>query len=96
MESVPRRARLGFKAAIGSVIGLWAVYTVIQTLSVVYDLAELWSGIVGFVPGLLAVGVLLAWLNGANMVQGGSEGFVAGAIAVYGYQLIKGILNPSE
>ena len=44
----------------------------------------------------LGVGVLLAWLNGGDLVQGGTEGFIAAAIAVYGYQFVKGFVNPSE
>jgi membrane protease YdiL (CAAX protease family) len=60
MQAKARRARLGRGAAVGIVILLWFVYTVLQTLSVVYKVAEIWSAIVGFVAGLLAVGVLLA------------------------------------
>ena len=44
----------------------------------------------------VGIGVLLAFLNGANMVTGGTEGFIAAAIAVYGYQLIRGFVNPKE
>lgn len=48
-----------------------------------------------YIPGplalaLIGVGVLLAWLNGADMVAGGIEGFLAAALAVYGYDMIRG------
>jgi membrane protease YdiL (CAAX protease family) len=58
--SVGRRVQIGRGAAVGIVLSLWLVYTVLQTLSVVYKVSEIWSAIVDFVPGLLAVGVLLA------------------------------------
>jgi membrane protease YdiL (CAAX protease family) len=59
MQAETRRARIGTKMAIGAVLLLWLAYTVIQTLGVVYGLAEIWASIVGLVPGLLAVGALL-------------------------------------
>jgi len=59
MHVETRRARIGERAVVGMVIGLWLVYTVIQTLSVVYKWTEIWSAIAGLVLGLLAVGALL-------------------------------------
>jgi hypothetical protein len=38
---------------------------------------------------LTGAGVLLAWLQGENMVAGGVEGFLAAALAVYGYELFE-------
>lgn len=43
---------------------------------------------------MVGVGVLLAYLQAADMVAGGLEGFMAAAFAVYGYETIKGIVNP--
>jgi energy-converting hydrogenase Eha subunit A len=43
---------------------------------------------------LTGVGVLLAWLQGQNMVTGGLEGFLGAALAVYGYQAIRGFVKP--
>jgi hypothetical protein len=52
-----------------------------------------------FIPGPLALalvgaGVLLAWLQGQNMVTGGIEGFLAAALAAYGYDAVKGFIKP--
>ena len=52
-----------------------------------------------FIPIPLAValcgaGVLLAWLQGTNPVDGGTAGIVAAALAVYGYQVVKGFIKP--
>ena len=41
------------------VLVLWLVYTVLQTLFVMGYASEGWSALLGFVPGLLGVGVLL-------------------------------------
>jgi membrane protease YdiL (CAAX protease family) len=60
MQAQTGRARIGERTAVGIVIGLWLVYTVLQTLSVVYKMDGIWSAIAGFVLGLLAVGVLLS------------------------------------
>ena len=60
MQEKTRRAWIGRDAAVGIVIALWLAYTVIQTLCVVFKVADSWAAAVGFVPGLLAVGVLLA------------------------------------
>ena len=43
---------------------------------------------------LVAVGVLLAWLQNQDMVQGGIMGFMAAALAVYGYEFVTGIIRP--
>ena len=42
-----------------SVLVLWLAYTVLQTLFVMGYASEGWSALLGFVPGLLGVGVLL-------------------------------------
>jgi len=46
--------------AVGVVVLLWLGYTVVQTLFVTEWVSEAWSAILGFVPGILGVGVLLA------------------------------------
>jgi membrane protease YdiL (CAAX protease family) len=46
--------------AVGLVILLWAAYVTLQTLSVVGRVSEGWNATLGFVPGLLGVGILLA------------------------------------
>jgi len=43
---------------------------------------------------LVGIGVLLAFLQSADMVAGGIEGMMAAALAVFGYQTVKGIVNP--
>jgi len=52
-----------------------------------------------YIPGPLAlvtigIGILLAWLQGQDLVAGGIEGFLAAALAAYGYDFVKGILKP--
>ena len=52
-----------------------------------------------YIPGPLALvtiglGVLLSWLQGQDMVAGGIEGFLAAALAAYGYDAIKGFIKP--
>lgn len=56
LTSRPARLRI----AIGIVILLWLAYTVLQTLSVMQYLSETLSAALGFIPGILGVGVLLA------------------------------------
>lgn len=46
--------------ALGAVVVLWAVYTLVQTLGVVGSLSEAWSVTLGFLPGILGVAALLA------------------------------------
>ena len=46
--------------ALAAVFLLWAGYTWLQTLGVVGALGESWSAVLGFLPGILGVGVLLA------------------------------------
>jgi membrane protease YdiL (CAAX protease family) len=46
--------------ALGGVMLLWSGYAVLQTLFVMGYFSEIWSAILGFVPGILGVGVLLA------------------------------------
>ena len=45
---------------------------------------------------LSGVGVGLAWLQGQDMVQGGIMGFMAAALAVYGYEFIDGFIKRPE
>ena len=46
---------------------------------------------------LVGVGVLLAWLQGQDMVQGGIMGFMSAALAVYGYKFVTGvIMRPAD
>jgi len=52
-----------------------------------------------YIPGplaliLVAVGVVLSWLQSQDMVAGGIEGFLAAALACYGYDFIKGVIKP--
>jgi membrane protease YdiL (CAAX protease family) len=54
------RASVKLTVALGAVILLWAGYTVLQTLFVIGCFGEVWSAILGFVPGILGLGVLLA------------------------------------
>jgi membrane protease YdiL (CAAX protease family) len=62
VSELPASSRTSVKsaAAVGVVILLWAGYTVLQTMSVMGRVSEVWSAIAGFVPGFLGVGVLLA------------------------------------
>jgi membrane protease YdiL (CAAX protease family) len=46
--------------AVGIVILLWLGYTTLQTLSVVGRVGEPWAALLGFLPGLLGAGLLLA------------------------------------
>ena len=48
----------------------------------------------GLAAVLIGAGVLLAFLQGQSMVDGGIEGMMAAAFAVFGYQGIKGIVKP--
>lgn len=45
---------------------------------------------------LVGVGVFLAWVQGADLVQGGIEGFIAAALAIYGYEFVTHVLRPSS
>jgi membrane protease YdiL (CAAX protease family) len=56
----PSRASVKPAVAVGAVILLWAGYTVLQTLFVIGYFSEAWSAILGFLPGILGLGVLLA------------------------------------
>ena len=51
---------MGSGIAVGVVVLLWLAYTVLQTVFVMQYLSEPWSAILGFIPGILGVGVLLA------------------------------------
>jgi membrane protease YdiL (CAAX protease family) len=56
----PDRKGLRSAIAVGVVILLWLGYTTLQTLSVVGRVGEPWAALLGFLPGLLGTGVLLA------------------------------------
>lgn len=62
MPPSPRssRIRIGPVVAVGVVILLWAGYSALQTLYVLGRVSEAASALLGFLPGLLAVGLLLA------------------------------------
>ena len=45
---------------------------------------------------LVGVGVLLAYLQGGDLVQGGIEGFIGAALAIYGYEFVTHVLNPGD
>ena len=62
MSEWPSYSRSSVKpaVAVGAVLLLWAGYTVLQTLFVMGHVSEAGSAILGFLPGLLGVGVLLA------------------------------------
>ncbi len=57
---ISSEAKVRPAVAIGAVVLLWLGYTVLQTLGVVGTVSEAWSAALGFLPGLLGVGVLLA------------------------------------
>ena len=42
---------------------------------------------------LVGVGVLLAWLQNQDMVQGGIMGFMAAALAVFGYEFVTEVIR---
>ena len=42
---------------------------------------------------LVGVGVLLAWLQAEDLVAGGIGGFMAAALAVYGYEFIHSVIR---
>jgi hypothetical protein len=45
----------------------------------------------------IGAGVLLAWLQSQDMVQGGIMGFMAAALAVYGYEFVTEVIKrPSD
>ena len=44
----------------------------------------------------IGVGVLLAFLTGNDMVAGALEGIVAAALAVYGYDTVKGFVKKED
>ncbi len=48
------------RVALALVFLLWAGYTLVQTLGAVGATSEAWSAVLGFLPGILGVGVLLA------------------------------------
>lgn len=58
--SEPLRRPISLGIAVGVVIFLWLAYTTLQTLFVMQYLGETLSAILGFVPGFLGVGVLVA------------------------------------
>ena len=48
------------RVVVGIVLVLWLGYTVIQTLFVLDCFGEMWSAILGFLPGIVGVAILLA------------------------------------
>ena len=58
--SEPLRRPISLGIAVGVVILLWLAYTTLQTLFVMQSLGETLPAILGFVPGILGAGVLLA------------------------------------
>jgi len=84
----------------GSVVvsAVMAVIAAFVTQAVKQAVPESWHK---FIPLPLAgvctgLGVLLSWLQKADMVAGGLEGFLGAALAVYGYQTIKGFITKPE
>jgi membrane protease YdiL (CAAX protease family) len=57
---VARRRLIRPAVAVGLVSLLWIAYVVLQTLSVVGHVGQDWNAALGFVPGLVGIGVLLA------------------------------------
>lgn len=45
---------------------------------------------------LIGIGVLLAWLQGEPLVAGGINGFLAAALAAFGFDFISGILGKKQ
>jgi membrane protease YdiL (CAAX protease family) len=60
MSPVPSRKSIKSAVAVGVVLLLWLGYTALQTLNVVQRISDRWSAVVGFLPGILGVGILLA------------------------------------
>ena len=42
---------------------------------------------------LTGIGVLLAWLQTQDLVEGAIMGFMSAALAVYGYEFVTGIIK---
>ena len=40
----------------------------------------------------VGVGVLIAWLQGADMVSGGLQGLLGAALAIFGYEFVTHVL----
>jgi len=59
-SSAPSRTLAKPTVLVSAVILLWAGYTVLQTLFVLGTFGDMASAILGFVPGILGLGVLLA------------------------------------
>lgn len=79
-----------------SVSALMAIVAGFITQSVKKLVPEVWHCYIPIPLGLIltGIGVLLAWLQGQNLVAGGIEGFLGAALAVYGYDTIKGFIKP--
>jgi membrane protease YdiL (CAAX protease family) len=56
----PSPARIPRSVAVSGVLFLWLAYTTLQTLTVTEDIGEPVAAILGFLPGLLGVGLLLS------------------------------------
>ena len=77
---------------VSAVVALFAAFL---TQAVKQAIDEKWHR---FIPLPLAgvtvvAGVVLAYLQGADLVQGGIEGFVGAALAVYGYEFVKNVMG---
>jgi membrane protease YdiL (CAAX protease family) len=59
MNSGTTRTFIPRNLAVGCVILFWLIYTILQTLSVLETIGEIPYAFLGFIPGLLGVGVLL-------------------------------------
>lgn len=84
----------------GSVVvsAVMAVIASFLTQAVKQAIPEVYHRFIPIPLALLTtgIGVLLAWLQGQNMVTGAIEGFLAAALAVYGYETIKNIVRPGK
>ena len=83
------------------VTALMALVGVFLVQGVKLALGKEWAGYWRYIPIPLAlvmigIGVLLAYLQGEDLVAGGINGFVAGAFSAFGYDLLKGIFLRKE
>ena len=66
--------------------------------SIKLGLGEEWQKYWRYIPiplafVLIGIGVLIAWLQQEPMVAGGINGFIAAAVAAYGFDFISGVLG---
>lgn len=43
----------------------------------------------------IVIGSALAWGTGNDPVEGAQQGFVGAALAVFGYEFVKGVISPA-